>query len=96
LSRLIAVIAICIGLAFFAVGALIAVPFWQDFIFSIGIIIAMVPEGFLPTLTLSLVLAAQRIARRMATDSLTALGLGVERLTLRTCANRRVHSLKNC
>ncbi len=64
LSRLIAVIAICIGVAFFAVGALIAVPFWQDFIFSIGIIIAMVPEGLLPTLTLSLVLAAQRMARR--------------------------------
>lgn len=64
LSRLIAVIAICIGLAFFVVGALIAVPFWQDFIFSIGIIIAMVPEGLLPTLTLSLVLAAQRMANR--------------------------------
>ena len=64
LSRLIAVIAICIGLAFFVVGALIAVPFWEDFIFSIGIIIAMVPEGLLPTLTLSLVLAAQRMATR--------------------------------
>ena len=64
LSRLIAVIAVCIGLAFFVVGALIAVPFWQDFIFSIGIIIAMVPEGLLPTLTLSLVLAAQRMASR--------------------------------
>ncbi len=64
LSRLIAFLAICIGLAFFAVGVLIAVPFWEDFIFSIGIIIAMVPEGLLPTLTLSLVLAAQRMARR--------------------------------
>ncbi len=64
LSRLIALLAICIGLAFFVVGALIAVPFWEDFIFSIGIIIAMVPEGLLPTLTLSLVLAAQRMAKR--------------------------------
>jgi sodium/potassium-transporting ATPase subunit alpha len=64
LSRLIAVIAVCIGLAFFVVGTLIAVPFWEDFIFSIGIIIAMVPEGLLPTLTLSLVLAAQRMASR--------------------------------
>jgi calcium-translocating P-type ATPase len=51
-------------LIFFAVGALIAVPFWQDFIFSIGIIVAMVPEGLLPTLTLALVLAAKRLARR--------------------------------
>ena len=39
-------------------------PFWKDFIFAIGIIVAMVPEGLLPTLTLSLVLATQRMARR--------------------------------
>ena len=64
LSRLIAVLAVGIGLVFFMVGTLIEVPFWQDFIFSIGIIIAMVPEGLLPTLTLALVLAAQRMAKR--------------------------------
>ncbi len=64
LSRLIAALAIGIGLIFFAVGAAIGVPFWQDFIFSIGIIVAMVPEGLLPTLTLALVLAAQRLAKR--------------------------------
>jgi calcium-translocating P-type ATPase len=64
LSRLIAVLAIGIGVAFFLAGTLIGVPFWQDFIFSIGIIVAMVPEGLLPTLTLALALAAQRMARR--------------------------------
>ena len=64
LSRLIAALAVGIGLIFFAVGAAIDVPFWQDFIFSIGIIVAMVPEGLLPTLTLALVLAAQRLAKR--------------------------------
>jgi P-type E1-E2 ATPase len=64
LSRLIAVLAVGIGAVFFVVGTLIAVPFWQDFIFSIGIIIAMVPEGLLPTLTLALVFAAQRMAKR--------------------------------
>ena len=64
LSRLIAFLAVGIGLVFFAVGAAIEVPFWQDFIFSIGIIVAMVPEGLLPTLTLALVLAAQRMAKR--------------------------------
>ncbi len=64
LSRLIAALAIGIGLIFFAVGAAIDVPFWQNFIFSIGIIVAMVPEGLLPTLTLALVLAAQRLAKR--------------------------------
>jgi len=64
LSRWIAALAVAIGLAFFAVSALIGVPFWRGFIFSIGIIVAMVPEGLLPTLTLSLVLAARRMARR--------------------------------
>jgi sodium/potassium-transporting ATPase subunit alpha len=64
LSRLIAALAILIGLVFFAIGWAIGVPFWQDFIFSIGIIVAMVPEGLLPTLTLALVLATQRMAKR--------------------------------
>ena len=64
LSRLIAVLAVGIGVVFFIVGTLIDVPFWQDFIFSIGIIVAMVPEGLLPTLTLALMLAAQRLAKR--------------------------------
>jgi sodium/potassium-transporting ATPase subunit alpha len=64
LSRLIALLAVLIGLLFFALGWITGVPFWKDFIFAIGIIVAMVPEGLLPTLTLSLVLATQRMARR--------------------------------
>ncbi len=64
LSRFIAMLAILIGLLFFAIGWLAGIPFWKDFIFAIGIIVAMVPEGLLPTLTLSLVLATQRMARR--------------------------------
>jgi sodium/potassium-transporting ATPase subunit alpha len=42
----------------------IGVAFWENFMFAIGIIVAMVPEGLLPTLTLALVLAAQRMAQR--------------------------------
>ena len=64
LSRFIAGLAITIGSVFFAIGAAIGVPLGQDFIFSIGIIVAMVPEGLLPTLTLALVLAAQRMVKR--------------------------------
>lgn len=64
LSRLIIILAVVIGFGFFAIAAFIGVPFWQDFLFSIGIIVAMVPEGLLPTLTLALVLAAQRMAKR--------------------------------
>jgi sodium/potassium-transporting ATPase subunit alpha len=64
MSRLIAILAIVIGLLFFAIGRAIGVSFWEAFIFAIGIIVAMVPEGLLPTLTLALVLATQRMAKR--------------------------------
>ena len=64
LSRMIAVLAVAIGVLFFLAAAALSLPFWKDLIFAIGIIIAMVPEGLLPTLTLSLVLAAQRMAKR--------------------------------
>ncbi|MGA8145980.1 MAG: cation-transporting P-type ATPase [Gallionellaceae bacterium] len=64
LSRLIAILAVLIGLLFFSLGWMIGIPFWKAFIFAIGIIVAMVPEGLLPTLTLALVLATQRMARR--------------------------------
>ena len=64
LSRLIGIFAVLIGLAFFVIGRLTGIPLWDAFIFAIGIIIAMVPEGLLPTLTLALVLATQRMAKR--------------------------------
>ena len=64
LSRVIVILAVLIGLIFFAIGQVIGVAFWEDFIIAIGIIVAMVPEGLLPTLTLALVLAAQRMAKR--------------------------------
>jgi magnesium-transporting ATPase (P-type) len=51
---LIGILAVTIGLIFFAISRFLGVPFWEDFIFAIGIIVAMVPEGLLPTLTLAL------------------------------------------
>jgi sodium/potassium-transporting ATPase subunit alpha len=64
LSRVIGIVAVGIGLLFFVVGRFAGVPFWNAFVFAIGIIVAMVPEGLLPTLTLALVLASQRMAKR--------------------------------
>ena len=64
LSHLIAILSVLIGLSFFSFGWMIGIPFWKAFIFAIGIIVAMVPEGLLPTLTLALVLATQRMAKR--------------------------------
>jgi sodium/potassium-transporting ATPase subunit alpha len=65
-SHLVALLALGLGLVFFAIGQLIGLPFWVNFVFAIGIIVANVPEGLLPTVTLALALAAQRMARRNA------------------------------
>jgi sodium/potassium-transporting ATPase subunit alpha len=40
--------------------------FWVSAIFGIGIIVANVPEGLLPTVTLALAMGSQRMARRKA------------------------------
>ena len=66
LSRVVAVFATVLGLAFFAVGQAMGMPFWGNLMFAIGIIVANVPEGLLPTMTLALALATQRMARRNA------------------------------
>ncbi|TPW12885.1 MAG: ATPase P-type (transporting) HAD superfamily subfamily IC, partial [Halothiobacillaceae bacterium] len=64
LSRVITLLAVIIGVLFFTVGWWVGLPLWQSFIFAIDIIVAMVPEGLQPTLTLALVLATKRMAKR--------------------------------
>jgi calcium-translocating P-type ATPase len=66
LSRLVALFAILLGLVFFLVGRWIGLSFWENLVFAIGIIVANVPEGLLPTVTLALALATQRMARKNA------------------------------
>lgn len=66
LSRLVALIALSLGLMFFLIGQSLGLSFWDNFIFAIGIIVALVPEGLLPTVTLSLAMATQRMAKRNA------------------------------
>ncbi|NTV71527.1 MAG: cation-transporting P-type ATPase [Azonexaceae bacterium] len=65
-SRLVAMLALGLGLIFFLLGEAIGLPFWANMMFAIGIIVANVPEGLLPTVTLSLALATQRMAKRNA------------------------------
>ena len=65
-SRVVAVLATVLGVVFFAIGYALGFPFWSNFIFAIGIIVANVPEGLLPTVTLSLAMASQRMAKRNA------------------------------
>ncbi len=66
LSRVLALLAVAIGIAFFIIGQFIGIGFWENFIFAIGIIVAMVPEGLLPTMTLALAMATQRMSKRNA------------------------------
>ena len=66
LSKLVALFAATLGAEFFAIGVVIGLPFWANLMFAIGIIVANVPEGLLPTVTLSLAMATQRMARRNA------------------------------
>ena len=66
LSHIIAGLSIALGVIFFFVGQSIGLSFWANFMFAIGIIVANVPEGLLPTVTLSLAMATQRMAKRNA------------------------------
>jgi sodium/potassium-transporting ATPase subunit alpha len=66
ITRVIAAIATIMGVVFFATGHLIGRTFWENFIFAVGIIVANVPEGLLPTVTLSLAMGSQRMAKRKA------------------------------
>lgn len=65
-SRIVAIIAVACGACFFLIGSLVGRGFWDNFLFAIGIIIATVPEGLLPTVTLSLAMGSKRMARRNA------------------------------
>ncbi|MCJ7483853.1 MAG: HAD-IC family P-type ATPase, partial [Thermodesulfovibrionales bacterium] len=65
-TRIIATIAGAVGLLFFSLGFVIGRSFWDNFIFAIGITVALIPEGMLPTMTLSLAMGSQRMAKRKA------------------------------
>jgi calcium-translocating P-type ATPase len=64
--RIVASIAIGVGVSFFGLALLIGTPASDGFLFAIGVTVALVPEGLLPTVTLSLAIGAQRMARRHA------------------------------
>jgi sodium/potassium-transporting ATPase subunit alpha len=64
LSRLIACLALAIGLVVFVIGGFAGLPTRVGLVFSIGIIVANVPEGLLPTVTLAMAMAARRMAQR--------------------------------
>ena len=56
--RVVAGVALGVGVSFFIVSAILGMPLAQGFLFAVGVTVALVPEGLLPTVTLSLALAA--------------------------------------
>ena len=65
--RWITMSAVSLGVLFFLLATLIAgMRMAEAFIFGVGIIVAFVPEGLLPTVTLALAMGVQRMAKRHA------------------------------
>ncbi|MFN9173021.1 MAG: cation-translocating P-type ATPase, partial [Synechocystis sp.] len=67
LVRVISAIAVSMGVVvFFLAYLLVGMAIKESFIFAIGIIVALVPEGLLPTVSLSLAIGVRRMVRRNA------------------------------
>ncbi|MFV0527552.1 MAG: cation-translocating P-type ATPase [Lachnospiraceae bacterium] len=67
LTKQISLIAIGIGLIFFLAAVFfVNDPIAKSFIFALGMIVAFIPEGLLPTVTLSLAMAVQRMSKENA------------------------------
>jgi calcium-translocating P-type ATPase len=65
-TRVVAGIALAVGVAFFGLAQLLGMSPGDSFLFALGVTVALVPEGLLPTVTLSLARSAQRMAGRNA------------------------------
>ncbi|GHO80162.1 magnesium-transporting ATPase [Ktedonobacter sp. SOSP1-85] len=63
---LIATVATVVGLAFLPIGVLAGLSLRDAFVFAVGLLVANVPEGLLPTITLALAMAVRSLAQRGA------------------------------
>lgn len=63
--KIISVIAFSLGISFLIISVAVGYSWFESCIFTIGIIVANVPEGLLATVTLSLTITAQRMAEKM-------------------------------
>lgn len=67
LTRTVSILAVSIGVLFFLLSILlVGTELAVAFIFAMGMIVAFIPEGLLPTVTLSLAMGVQRMAKRNA------------------------------
>ena len=65
-ARLIALVAVGAGLAFLPIGLAAGLTLAAAASFAIGLLVANVPEGLLPTITLALAVGVREMARRGA------------------------------
>jgi magnesium-transporting ATPase (P-type) len=63
---IVAIIATGVGCALFGLSLLLGLPLLAAFLFALGVTVALVPEGLLPTVTLSLAMGARTMAGRNA------------------------------
>ncbi|HYF74425.1 MAG TPA: HAD-IC family P-type ATPase, partial [Nocardioides sp.] len=61
---MIAAVAVGVGLAFLPLGMLAGLGFTDASVFAIGLLVANVPEGLLPTITLALAVGVAELAKR--------------------------------
>ncbi|QKV90599.1 cation-transporting P-type ATPase [Streptomyces sp. NA02950] len=66
MARRVAGVALAIGAVLFAVRASIGQPFVETFVFALGVMVALVPEGLPAALSVSLAIGVRRMARRHA------------------------------
>ena len=66
LVRVVAIIAVSVGAVFFLVSVLIGTDPLIGILFAIGVTVALVPEGLLPSVTMSLAVGAKRLADQQA------------------------------
>lgn len=64
--RVVAIICLAVGLVFLTIAVLVGIRLTDAFLFALGVTVALVPEGLLPTVSLSLAIGAQRMAARGA------------------------------
>jgi sodium/potassium-transporting ATPase subunit alpha len=76
--RVLTVVAVAMGVLFFAYGVVSGRSLWVNIVFMLGIIVANVPEGLLPTFTLAMSMASLRMARKQvlvkSLEAVEALG----------------------
>jgi P-type E1-E2 ATPase len=61
--RAVTLLAVGLGVVCFGLGFVLGLPAHEGFLFAVGVTVALVPEGLLPTVTLSLARSGQLLAR---------------------------------